>query len=223
MNKRLLFAAVIALAAIFTVSHRADAQATPAAPAPASAPAVAQPVPDAPPADPVPAQPEQAPAAVRREEEESVEAPVPGQSAPARPNVFQRAQVYLQDRKQLANTLAAQAGEIEQLRGKIADAENKLLQKDAELADLRKGRDDLQQAIDALEKKSGDVVDQLATLGFPAAQLPPTQSIEQAAEHSPEGLADAMRRESDPVKQAALRQKLIALNASKKNPAPGLN
>lgn len=201
---------LVALAVGLALTHCAHAE-TPAAtgtpPPAATAPAVETPAPTAPAGQ----QEQTQPAATRRKEEE-VEAPATpskpaGAPAAKGPSIFERAAALVRGKDELAATIAGHEKTIVDLRATIAAHEKTIAAQLAELGDLRAGKQQIEAALATERKEKQTVAETVAGLGFPAAQLPGAQTIEEAGD-TVEGLTAQFRAETDPVKRSEIAARL---------------
>jgi len=137
-------------------------------------------------------------------------------SAAARPNVFQRAMAHLQTREGVASEIAQRDAQIVTLQQQLGQRDQTINQLTTELTSLRTGHTQLEQAVNRLETEQKTVVDTVAGLGFPSAQLPNAGTIDQAVENTVEGIQALLKDEKDDGKRGELMARMIALRDTKK-------
>lgn len=210
-SARFVTLAAICLASLsFTLAAPANTPAAPPAPA-VVAPQNSTPAPATPPTPTEPLAP--APAARREEEEPATSATAaPG----ARLTVFQKAASYLHGREAQAAEIVSRDNTITDLRAQLASATAGISARDAELIELRQGRDQLQTAVAQLEGDRRTVTQTVASLGFEQSNLPAAAQLDHVAENSVEGLALKLKSETDDVKRSEIRAQMIALRDAKK-------
>lgn len=106
--------------------------------------------------------------------------------------------------------IAARDREITDLRAQVTARDQQIALLQAENAQFRSDHAAINASLEAMSGRQATVVDTVAGLGFPAANLPATGSLEQAQDSSPKGIYDEWKRlksEGKPGEASAYRQK----------------
>jgi hypothetical protein len=159
-----------------TATGGGTSQVAPAPVAPVAPVAPAEPDPEAPadPAAPAPTAPT-APA----------EPAEPAASAPKKLTIFDRAASFMQDRGTLVKQISDLTGSVSAHLATIAERDQTIVTLNAELSELRTGRDQLAATIAGLEKNqttvANGVTSTLAEIGVPLDKLPAAEADTTAA------------------------------------------
>lgn len=148
---------------------------------------------------------------------EGTAAEAPAEAAPKaeapKVGVFERAKGYLKDRGELVQELNTLKGQVTTLQAEATSKDATIANQNAELTELRDGRDTLQAEVDRLETEqttiekaaSSKTVETMARLGVPAAELP--KAIDVAAMETSEELRKKFASITDPSERAAFYAK----------------
>lgn len=205
-RSRFAFLHVAALV-LALIGATAYADNTPPAPPTGTSPAATAPAPVTPPAPTTPGATVPAPGARREETEGQEQPPAPGAQTAG---LFDRALAYMQTKDGLAAKISGLEAENKRLQAELEKANGTIQAQNAELGELRAGKEKIEAALGKLETEQTTVSGTVAALGFQAQKLPPQNPIEASGDTEEELLAQ-FRAETNATKKADLAAKLRAV------------